>query len=58
MTGYGPLLHGEAVAFGMVVESRIAGRAGCCDPVLLERLDRLLRRCGLPTDAADAPAGA
>ncbi len=26
VTGYGPLLHGEAVAFGMVVESRIAAR--------------------------------
>ncbi len=24
VTGYGPLLHGEAVAFGMVVEARIA----------------------------------
>jgi 3-dehydroquinate synthase len=55
VTGYGPLLHGEAVAFGMVVESRIAMARGLLDPALLERIIRLLRRCGLPTRAADLP---
>ena len=53
MTGYGPLLHGEAVAFGMVVESRIARDRGLLDDRTLERLLDLLRRCGLPTAAAD-----
>jgi 3-dehydroquinate synthase len=55
VTGYGPLLHGEAVAFGMVVESRIATARGLLDPTLLERIVRLLRRCGLPTRAEDLP---
>ena len=57
VTGYGPLLHGEAVAFGMVVESRIAhARAGCSTSGPLGRWSALLRRCGLPTDGADLPA--
>src|SRR6185295_6395184 len=56
VTGYGPLLHGEAVAFGMVVESRIAHRRGLMDEETLDALVGLLRRCGLPTEAADLPA--
>ncbi len=31
VTGYSALLHGEAVAFGMVVESRIAAARGLLD---------------------------
>jgi 3-dehydroquinate synthase len=57
VTGYAPLLHGEAVAFGMAVESRIARARGWLDGALLERLLDLLRRCGLPTDAAALPPG-
>jgi 3-dehydroquinate synthase len=56
VTGYGPLLHGEAVAFGMVVESRIAAARGLLGADLLERLLALLRRCGLPTTAAELAA--
>ena len=48
VTGYGPLLHGEAVAFGMVVESRIAVARGLLDPCLLERLLALLERFAPP----------
>jgi 3-dehydroquinate synthase len=55
VTGYGPLLHGEAVAFGMVVEARIATSRGILDPALLERLIALLGRCGLPVAARDLP---
>jgi 3-dehydroquinate synthase len=55
VTGYGPLLHGEAVAFGMVVESRIAHRRGLLDEQLLLELVELLRRCGLPTAARELP---
>ena len=55
VTGYGPLLHGEAVAFGMVVESRIAVARGLLDPPLLDRLIVLLGRCGLPVSAGDLP---
>ena len=56
VTGYGPLLHGEAVAFGMAVESRIATARGLLDPTLLERILDLLNRCDLPTRAADLRA--
>jgi 3-dehydroquinate synthase len=56
VTGYGPLLHGEAVAFGMVVEARIAAGRDLLDEGLLEALILLLRRCGLPVDAASLPA--
>jgi len=55
VTGYGPLLHGEAVSFGMAVEARIAHARGVLDPAVLEALIGLLRRCGLPTEAADLP---
>jgi len=55
VTGYGPLLHGEAVAFGMAVESRIAARRGLLDEELLERIVGLLQRCGLPTRARELP---
>ena len=56
VTGYGPLLHGEAVAFGMVVEARIAAGRGLLDDGLFDALVLLLRRCGLPVDAASLPA--
>ena len=56
VTGYGPLLHGEAVALGMVVESRIATHRGLLAETLLARVIELLRRAGLPTCAADVRA--
>jgi 3-dehydroquinate synthase len=56
VTGYGPLLHGEAVAFGMVVESRIAHARGLLAEATLDELIDLLRRCALPTSAAELPA--
>ena len=55
VTGYGPLLHGEAVAFGMVVESRIAAARGLLDDAVLGRILELLGRCRLPVRASDLP---
>ena len=55
VTGYAPLLHGEAVAFGMAVEARIAEARGWLDAATLDRLIDLLDRCGLPTDGALLP---
>ena len=50
VTGYSALLHGEAVAFGMVVEARMAAARGLLlAPDTLERILGLLRRVGLPT---------
>jgi 3-dehydroquinate synthase len=56
-TGYGPILHGEAVAFGMVVESRIAAARGLLDAGVLARILELLRRCRLPTTASELAVG-
>ena len=47
-TGY-KLLHGEAVAIGMVVEARIAVRLGVAQPEVEARQNRLLEQFGLPT---------
>jgi 3-dehydroquinate synthase len=57
VTGYAPLLHGEAVAFGMVAEARIAAARGWLPEPVLDRLVGLLDRCGLPTDARHLPPG-
>ena len=56
ITGYDELLHGEAVAFGMVVEARMAAARGLLAESTLDRILELLRRVGLPTDAAELPA--
>lgn len=57
VTGYGPVLHGEAVAYGMAVATRIAVTRGMLDPAIRERLVRLLRRIDLPTALSDFPVG-
>ena len=56
VTAYSALLHGEAVAFGMVVEARIAAGRGLLSAQTLERITGLLRRVGLPTSAEELPA--
>ncbi len=43
------LLHGEAVAIGMVAEARAAARLGLSHPDVPHRVERLLQRLGLPT---------
>jgi 3-dehydroquinate synthase len=55
VTGYAPLLHGEAVAFGMAVEARVATARGWLATSTLDRLLSVLDRCGLPVTAADLP---
>jgi 3-dehydroquinate synthase len=52
VAGYGgDYLHGEAVAVGMVAESRLAERLGWIGPEVTERLQALLARLGLPVSA-------
>jgi 3-dehydroquinate synthase len=48
-TGYGALLHGEAVAVGMAAAARISRDMGLLSAADVERQDRLLQRFGLPT---------
>jgi len=47
VAGYGKLLHGEAIAIGMVGAARLAARFGY-DAGLADAYERLLRKFGLP----------
>lgn len=49
LAGYGELLHGEAVAIGMVDASRLAERRGLIDTSVTQRQIDLLDKLGLPT---------
>ena len=48
-TGYGTLLHGEAIAIGMVLAADLSTRLKRAGDDDADRLRRLLARCGLPT---------
>lgn len=55
-TGFGTVMHGEAVAMGMVGAARIAAARGLCAPALVQRIRALCVRLGLPvTPPADMP---
>ncbi|HET7321601.1 MAG TPA: 3-dehydroquinate synthase [Longimicrobiaceae bacterium] len=43
------LLHGEAVAIGMVLEAKLGERIGITEPGTSERLEAVLSAAGLPT---------
>lgn len=47
-TGYATLLHGEAVAIGMVLAARLSAGLGRAQPADTQRLARLLAAFGLP----------
>ena len=53
-TGYGKLLHGEAVAIGMQMAARLAIDLGLSDETLLQRQTDLLNACQLPTRLPEA----
>ncbi len=58
-TGYGgALLHGEAVAIGMVLAFDLSARLGLCPPEDAHRVRRHLTEIGLPTAPPTAPGGA
>ena len=48
LAGYGQLLHGEAVAIGMVCAARLAERLGRVDAELTRRQQRCSTALGLP----------
>lgn len=48
-SGYGQLLHGEAVAIGMVLATRLSALMGMADLHDAQRLAQLLDRLALPT---------
>ena len=49
LAGYGQLMHGEAVAIGMIAASRLAQRRGLIDASVTDRQLELLTTLGLPT---------
>ena len=53
--GYGGLLHGEAVAYGLRAASRIGVEVGVTPPERAERIGRLLDALGLATDPLPYP---
>ncbi|HYC04000.1 MAG TPA: 3-dehydroquinate synthase [Azospirillaceae bacterium] len=53
----GRLLHGEAVAIGMVMAFDLSVRLGLCPPADLDRMRRHLEAMGLPTGIAHLSRG-
>lgn len=49
--GYGRWLHGEAVAAGTIMAARLSERLGYLNAADVARIESLLRRAGLPTQA-------
>jgi 3-dehydroquinate synthase len=58
IAGYGTVLHGEAVAIGMVAEGRLAVRRGLWSEGEQARLERLIAALGLRTTMPELDAGA
>jgi 3-dehydroquinate synthase len=52
-SGYA-LLHGEAVAIGMVLEARLAERIGVAERGTAREVERVVRAAGLPVDRPSA----
>lgn len=53
LTGYSMLLHGEAVAIGMVVAARLSEIRGLCSAGTTDRLKNLLGKIELPSSLPD-----
>jgi 3-dehydroquinate synthase len=51
--GFGVWLHGEAVACGMVMASRLSQSLGYVDAAFVERVTKLLVRAGLPVEGPE-----
>jgi 3-dehydroquinate synthase len=55
VTGYGPVLHGEAVAYGMSVAVRVAQARGVLGHAVASRIVGILQAVGLPVLLAELP---
>ncbi len=53
---YTTLIHGEAVALGMLVEAELAHHLGLCSPQVVTRQQALVARAGLPTKLPNVTA--
>jgi 3-dehydroquinate synthase len=54
--GYGAWLHGEAVGCGMVMAAALSAEVGLVPAAFVQRLQALVARAGLPTQAPLMPA--
>lgn len=52
-TGYGSLLHGEAISIGMMMANDLSLRMGWIDSSVCERTEALLRRANLPLESPE-----
>ena len=50
ISGYRGLVHGEAVAIGMVLAASVSAAKGLCSREDLSRISALITRCGLPVE--------
>lgn len=50
LSGYRDLVHGEAVAIGMVLAARVSAAEGLCRQEDVSRIAALISRCGLPVE--------
>ena len=50
LSGYRGLVHGEAVAIGMVLAARVSAAEGLCSQEDVARIATLITRCGLPVE--------
>ena len=53
ISGYRTLVHGEAVAIGMVLAAKISAGKGLCTQEDIARITSLLTNCGLPVEAPE-----
>jgi 3-dehydroquinate synthase len=51
--GFGTWLHGEAVAAGTLLAAELSRRMGMLDAADVKRIESLMQRAGLPTEAPD-----
>lgn len=58
LTGYEQILHGEAVAMGMVMAAELSQEMGLCSALEVSRIRQLIARCGLPVQAPFFPVEA
>lgn len=57
VAGLGTVLHGEAVALGMMLATRLSERAGIAEPGSIELMSEMLKAADLPVRLADVGLG-